>query len=82
MWSQVQALLGECVYKAHELTYAGELIRCSRCGYPITGESVVKKRTGKDVLAEGLEVSSNRGDCHGIETLWRRLLDDLANAGS
>lgn len=50
VWSRVQALLGECVYKAHELTYAGELIRCGHCGYPITGESVLKKQTGKEYI--------------------------------
>ena len=50
VWSRVQALMGECVYKAHELTYAGELICCGHCGCPITGESVVKKQTGKEYI--------------------------------
>jgi DNA invertase Pin-like site-specific DNA recombinase len=50
VWSRVQALLGECVYKAHELTYAGELIRCGHCGHPVTGETVVKKTTGKEYI--------------------------------
>ena len=49
-WQRVQALMGEKVYKAHELTYAGELIRCAHCGAPITGESVVKRQTGKEYV--------------------------------
>jgi hypothetical protein len=43
-------LLGEKVYKAHELTYAGELITCGHCGRPITGEVVIKKATGKQYV--------------------------------
>jgi site-specific DNA recombinase len=50
VWNRVQTLLGECVYKAHELTYAGELIRCAHCGHPITGESVIKMQTGKEYV--------------------------------
>ena len=42
-WDRVQALLGAKVYRATELTYAGELITCAHCGHPITGESKVKK---------------------------------------
>lgn len=49
-WDQVQVALGECVYRSHELTYAGELIQCKHCGHPITGESVVKKATGKEYV--------------------------------
>lgn len=49
-WDQVQVSLGECVYRSHELTYAGELIRCKHCSHPITGESVVKKATGKEYV--------------------------------
>ena len=36
-------MLGEKVYRSHELTYAGELIRCGHCGHIITGEVKVKK---------------------------------------
>jgi site-specific DNA recombinase len=43
-------LLGEKVYKANDLTYAGELITCGHCGRPITGEIVTKKSTGKQYV--------------------------------
>ena len=49
-WDRVQALLGESIYKSHELTYAGSLIRCAHCGNVVTGESVVKKSTGKEYV--------------------------------
>jgi len=42
-WNRVQRLLGSKVYKSHELTYAGSLIRCSHCGNFVTGEKVRKK---------------------------------------
>jgi hypothetical protein len=42
VWSRVQLLLGEKTSKSHDLTYAGELIRCGHCGRAITGESVIK----------------------------------------
>jgi site-specific DNA recombinase len=50
LWDRVQTLLGEGAYKSHELTYAGGLIRCGHCGNVITGESVVKKQTGKQYV--------------------------------
>ena len=43
-------LLGEKVYRSHELTYAGGLIQCKHCNGVITGESVVKKTTGKEYV--------------------------------
>jgi len=43
---------------------------------------VLIKRKPFDFLAERPFLKKSRGDCHGIETVWRRLLDDLANAGS
>ena len=49
-WDRVQVLLGEKTYKSHELTYAGELITCTQCGAPITGESIIKKSTGKEYV--------------------------------
>ena len=49
-FERVQELLGEKVYKAHELTYAGELITCGHCGRPVTGEIVVKKTTGRQYV--------------------------------
>ncbi|TXT23935.1 MAG: resolvase [Planctomycetota bacterium] len=42
-WDRVQTLLGEHIYRAHEMTYAGEFIRCGHCGHPITGEHKTKK---------------------------------------
>jgi site-specific DNA recombinase len=49
-WNTVQVLLGEKVYRSHELTYAGGLIQCKHCNAIITGESVVKKTTGKEYV--------------------------------
>ena len=46
IFDRVQALLGDKIYKAHELLYAGELITCEYCGRPVTGE-IVKKKSGK-----------------------------------
>jgi site-specific DNA recombinase len=42
-WDRVQAILGGHVYRAHEMTYAGELIECGHCQHPITGEQKIKK---------------------------------------
>lgn len=42
-FDRVQQLLGGQVYRAHELTYAGNLIECGHCGRPITGETITKK---------------------------------------
>jgi site-specific DNA recombinase len=50
VWQRVQALMGEKVYKSHELTFAGGLIRCGHCGNLITGESIIKKKTGKEYI--------------------------------
>lgn len=44
-FDRVQHQLGGQVYRAHELTYASNLIECGHCGRPITGESI--KRTRK-----------------------------------
>ena len=49
-WDTVQVLLGEKVYRSHELTYAGGLIQCKHCNAIVTGESVVKKTTGKEYV--------------------------------
>lgn len=46
-WDRVQVLLGNKRYRSHELTYAGNLIKCGHCGNIITGEQVTKKSTGK-----------------------------------
>lgn len=43
-WDRVQFLLGQAVYRSHQMTYASELIECGHCGRPITGETK-KKRT-------------------------------------
>jgi hypothetical protein len=42
-WDRVQDILGGHVYRAHEMTYAGELIECGHCDHPITGEQKIKK---------------------------------------
>lgn len=51
-FDRVQVLLGECTYQSHELLYAGELIRCAHCGFPITGERKIKpsKRGSKQYV--------------------------------
>ena len=49
-WNRVQVKLGEKPYRSHDLTYAGGLIQCRHCGGTITGESVVKKSTGKEYV--------------------------------
>ncbi len=36
-------LLGGQVYRTHELTYASDLIQCTHCGHPITGERKTKQ---------------------------------------
>ncbi|HWE04322.1 MAG TPA: recombinase family protein [Tepidisphaeraceae bacterium] len=46
-FDRVQVLLGDKVYRAHELTYGSELIRCGHCGAPVTGEAIKKPLTGK-----------------------------------
>lgn len=38
-----QVLLGEAIYRSHELTYAGELVTCKHCGHPVTGERKTKQ---------------------------------------
>lgn len=45
-WERVQVLLGQKIYRSHELTYAGELITCGHCGRPITGE-LKSRRTSR-----------------------------------
>lgn len=42
LWERVQVLLGQKVYKQHEMTYASDLIECDHCGSPITGERKTK----------------------------------------
>jgi len=48
LWDRVQALLGQKVYRAHQLTFGSELITCTHCGRAITGEIITKKTTGKE----------------------------------
>lgn len=50
VWNRVQVLLGGKTYKAHQLTYAGGLVKCAHCGNLVTGEQVVKKSTGKQYV--------------------------------
>jgi site-specific DNA recombinase len=42
LWDRVQSLLGQKVYKQHQMTYASDLIECGHCGSPITGERKTK----------------------------------------
>lgn len=42
LWDRVQTLLGQKVYKQHQMTYASDLIECAHCGSPITGERKFK----------------------------------------
>ena len=42
LWDRVQTLLGQKVYKQHQMTYASDLIQCAHCGSPITGERKTK----------------------------------------
>lgn len=49
-WDMVQVLLGEKVYRSHELTYASGLILCNHFNSVITGVSVVKKSTVKEYV--------------------------------
>jgi site-specific DNA recombinase len=46
-FDRCQVLLGDKVYRSHELTYAGGLIHCGHCGAVVTGEAVRKPQTGK-----------------------------------
>ncbi len=49
-FDRVQVLLGGKRYQGHDLTYAGSLITCGHCGAVITGESVTKKKTGREYV--------------------------------
>jgi len=42
-WDRVQALLGDKVYHAHQMTFAGDVISCAHCGRAITGERRTKR---------------------------------------
>jgi DNA invertase Pin-like site-specific DNA recombinase len=42
-WKRVQTLLGEGVYRDHEMVYASGLITCGHCGCLVTGEQKIKK---------------------------------------
>ena len=37
LWQRVQTLLGQKVYKQHQMTYASDLIECGHCGSHVTG---------------------------------------------
>jgi len=47
IFDRVQVLLGDKLYRAHELIYGSGLIRCGHCGAPITGEAITKPQTKK-----------------------------------
>jgi len=48
LWDRVQKLLGQGLYRSHQMTYASELIERGHCGSPITGESKTKKTKSGD----------------------------------
>jgi site-specific DNA recombinase len=50
VFDRVLGLLGDKIYKAHGLVYAGALITCGHCDRPITGEIVEKKSSGKSYI--------------------------------
>ena len=41
-------LIGQKIYRTHQLTYGSELIRCGHCGSPITGERKTKHTRAGD----------------------------------
>ncbi len=47
-WDRVQALLGDKVYHAHQMTYAGDAMTCAHCGRAITGERKTKRTKSGD----------------------------------
>lgn len=47
-WDRVQKILGQKIYRSHEMVYASELIQCGHCGSPITGELKTKKTKNGD----------------------------------
>ena len=49
-FGRVQVLLGGKRYQNHDLTYAGSLITCGHCGAVITGETITKKKTGREYV--------------------------------
>lgn len=42
IFDDAQVRLGVGTYRSHQMVYAGELIRCDHCGFPITGERKTK----------------------------------------
>ena len=48
VWDRVQKLMGQSIYRSHQITYAGEIITCGHCGSPITGEVKTKKTKDGD----------------------------------
>lgn len=48
MFNNAQVRLGTGTYRSHQMVYAGELIHCDYCGFPITGERKTKAtKTGE-----------------------------------
>ena len=45
IWDRVQVLLGQKVYRSHDMLFAGKIVTCIFCLHPITGE--VKEKTTK-----------------------------------
>jgi DNA invertase Pin-like site-specific DNA recombinase len=62
-WSRVQVLLGEKVYRSHQMLYAGGLITCGHCGLPISGE--VKEKQTKNGTKEYIYYRCSRYTAKG-----------------
>jgi site-specific DNA recombinase len=73
-WNRVQTLLGGKTYKAHQLTYAGGLVRCGHCGNLVTGEQIIKPSTGKQYIYYRCTVS--RLNDHPRTRVTERELDE------
>lgn len=77
-WDRVQILLGEKVYRSHEHVFGGEFVRCGHCGRPVTGETVVKKTTGKAYIY--YRCSRYTSDGHPRVRLTEAVLDRQMSA--
>ncbi|MCC7334682.1 MAG: recombinase family protein [Pirellulaceae bacterium] len=75
-WSRVQKLLGEKVYHAYELTYAGGLITCGHCGHFITGEQVRKKTKAGENIHVYYRCSKYRTEGHPNVRLREAEIDE------
>jgi site-specific DNA recombinase len=75
-WDRVQILLGQKVYRSHDMVYAGGLITCGYCGHPISGET--KEKQTKRGLRQYIYYRCARYHCgdHPRIRLKEQYLDD------